>query len=398
MKELDHLRCILEANGLLDESCSSAIRIIDDQLNLLHSLEETLYNPDLFLVYMHTTPDGKKYIGITKSTPSSRWNEGAGYESQRKFYKAIQAFGWMNIEHRVIAAGLSEAEAKALETSLILKYKTNDAQFGYNTNLSVAQVIKPEGDTNTGVKAKKDSSDISLELINKYSIKTVNGQIYFYSNGNYIRESDHPFLAKELLLTYGIQPKKHREIFQIIEIISAAPKEDIFPKMDTPESEGPTLQAFFHIVLHKLSEVRFYSYDHLYDDYLTWASEYLSTPLSKGHLLQAVTKGIVRLHPEIEEVEDHQDKGLKMLPVYFSKNGGMTLSSRGTKIIEVWLNDTSEQIVCISMILDQALHYKGKCSKKTSNDISRILQEYGWVPGTVKRFSEYGVQKGFARS
>lgn len=63
-----------------------------------------------------------------------------------------------------------------------------------------------------------------------------------------------------------------------------------------------------------------------------------------------------------------------------------------------WLNDTSEQIVCISMILDQALHYKGKCSKKTSNDISGILQEYGWVPGTVKRFSEYGVQKGFARS
>ena len=171
MKELDHLRCILEANGLLDESCSSAIRIIDDQLKLLHSLEETLYNPDLFLVYMHTTPDGKKYIGITKSSPSSRWNEGAGYESQKKFYKAIQAFGWMNIEHRVIAAGLSEAEAKALETSLILKYKTNDAQFGYNTNLSVAQVIKPEGDTNTGVKAKKDSSDISLELINKYSIK-----------------------------------------------------------------------------------------------------------------------------------------------------------------------------------------------------------------------------------
>lgn len=132
---------------MLDESCELAISEIDQQLSLYLKLEETLFNSELHLVYMHTTPDGRKYIGITKNLPATRWNEGAGYESQKKFYKAIQKFGWDNIEHKIIAAGLSEIEAKTLESELILKHKTHDSQYGYNTNLSIADVRHTEKDS-----------------------------------------------------------------------------------------------------------------------------------------------------------------------------------------------------------------------------------------------------------
>ena len=126
MKELELIKNKLINSCTLDESSVLAINEIDRQLALYHDLEESLFNPDLYLVYMHTTPDGKKYIGITRNLPNTRWNEGTGYESQKKFYRAIQAHGWNNITHQIIAAGLTEIDAKALETELIRKYNTYD--------------------------------------------------------------------------------------------------------------------------------------------------------------------------------------------------------------------------------------------------------------------------------
>lgn len=33
----------------------------------------------MYIVYKHTTPCGKVYIGITSKTPSQRWQNGKGY-------------------------------------------------------------------------------------------------------------------------------------------------------------------------------------------------------------------------------------------------------------------------------------------------------------------------------
>lgn len=401
MKELDVIKSKLETSGMLDDSYTAAIELIDSRLKLFEDLEETLYNPDLYLVYMHTTPDGRKYIGITKSSPSTRWNEGAGYESQRKFYKAIQAFGWMNIEHRIIAAGLTETEAKALESGLIIKYRTNEAEFGYNTNLSVAQAIAPgKGNSSAkkgaDVKAQPDFREVSIQLIKKYSIKTVDGRIYYISNGKYIRESEQPVLNKELLITYGISPKKHREILRMIEILSAAKKEDVFPEVSKPKSTGKTIRDFLDCILLNLSD-GFISADNLYDDYLSWTSDNSIVPMEKATFMQAVTREILRSHPELEKNEQNSQKGWSMPTIYYSKNGEMNLTTRGIAVIDAWLDNTSEPIVCVSMILDQALHYSGKCPKRISNEIAAMLRNKGWEADKLKRFTEYGVQRGFVR-
>ena len=34
---------------------------------------------DAYIVYMHTTPSGKRYIGITAQTVERRWQNGFGY-------------------------------------------------------------------------------------------------------------------------------------------------------------------------------------------------------------------------------------------------------------------------------------------------------------------------------
>ena len=87
-----------------------------------------------YTVYMHTDPDGKKYIGITKRDVKDRWNNGFGYASNKdlRFFDAIRKFGWDNIKHEIIASDLSKEKAIETEAELIPKYKTTNPEFGYN--------------------------------------------------------------------------------------------------------------------------------------------------------------------------------------------------------------------------------------------------------------------------
>lgn len=88
----------------------------------------------MYKVYAHITPNGKTYIGITKADkPENRWGlNGTGYRLQQLFWRAIQKYGWDNIQHIIILNNLSKAVAIECEKYLISKFKTNDAEFGYN--------------------------------------------------------------------------------------------------------------------------------------------------------------------------------------------------------------------------------------------------------------------------
>lgn len=53
-----------------------------------------------YTVYMHITPSGKMYIGITGRNPLKRWgSNGSGYKGQA-FSNAIKKYGWDNMEHK----------------------------------------------------------------------------------------------------------------------------------------------------------------------------------------------------------------------------------------------------------------------------------------------------------
>ena len=91
----------------------------------------------MYIVYMHTCPNGKKYIGITSQAPERRWQKGKGYAygSSPYVYNAIEKYGWENIKHEILFRDLTKEEAEQKEIELIKEYKTSQRKYGYNIDL-----------------------------------------------------------------------------------------------------------------------------------------------------------------------------------------------------------------------------------------------------------------------
>lgn len=87
-----------------------------------------------YSVYIHETPNGKKYIGITAREPKKRWLYGNGYRHNKHFTSAIKLYGWKNINHLIVAENLSKSDALEMEQKLIEKYNSCDRKYGYNNS------------------------------------------------------------------------------------------------------------------------------------------------------------------------------------------------------------------------------------------------------------------------
>ena len=86
----------------------------------------------MYTIYMHTAPNGKRYVGQTCQKLERRWRNGAGYCRNPHFFRAIQKYGWDNIKHETVAECDTLEEANKKEAELIAEYKTNDIRYGYN--------------------------------------------------------------------------------------------------------------------------------------------------------------------------------------------------------------------------------------------------------------------------
>lgn len=93
-----------------------------------------------YYVYVHTFPNLKRYVGITRQSPEERWDNGNGYLKKGKdgnytqptMANAIIKYGWANVQHDILFDGLSKEEAERKEQELIALYKANVKGFGYN--------------------------------------------------------------------------------------------------------------------------------------------------------------------------------------------------------------------------------------------------------------------------
>ena len=60
-----------------------------------------------YTVYCHTNKiNGKRYVGITKQKPETRWNNGKGYSTQY-FKRAIDKYGWEEFTHEILFTNLN---------------------------------------------------------------------------------------------------------------------------------------------------------------------------------------------------------------------------------------------------------------------------------------------------
>ena len=73
-----------------------------------------------YIIYKHTFPNGKIYIGKTCQNPLYRWkNNGKGYDHNKEMYNDIQVYGWNNIIHEILYENLTKEEASELEYKLV---------------------------------------------------------------------------------------------------------------------------------------------------------------------------------------------------------------------------------------------------------------------------------------
>lgn len=89
-------------------------------------------NKRTYTVYMHASPNNKKYIGLTTTSLHQRWKNGVGYIDNQKFYADIKKFGWENIEHYKMYETSDEDMARDVESNLIQKYQSYRPKKGYN--------------------------------------------------------------------------------------------------------------------------------------------------------------------------------------------------------------------------------------------------------------------------
>lgn len=86
-----------------------------------------------FYVYKHTFPNGKAYVGISsRKNPNYRYGNGGSRYNTDLMRRAIQKYGWENIQHEIIKSGITREEAELLEQQLIKEGQYNNSNYGYN--------------------------------------------------------------------------------------------------------------------------------------------------------------------------------------------------------------------------------------------------------------------------
>ena len=111
-----------------------------------------LGDSEMYFVYMHKLPNGKVYIGITgKEDPKDRWHNGCGYKNNKRFFNAIIKYGWDNIDHLILAEGLSLEDAEKMEVELIRIYDSSNPLKGYH--------IAKGGKSNSGFKHSEETKE-----------------------------------------------------------------------------------------------------------------------------------------------------------------------------------------------------------------------------------------------
>ena len=87
----------------------------------------------MYIVYKHTAPNGKCYIGMTCQTIERRARpDGRGYLGCDAFYNAILKYGWDSFTHEILDTGLTYDEACEKECFYIREYHSLTTEWGYN--------------------------------------------------------------------------------------------------------------------------------------------------------------------------------------------------------------------------------------------------------------------------
>lgn len=137
-----------------------------------------------YTVYMHISPNDKRYIGITSQKLEERWRNGNAYKENSYFTNAIKKYKWDNFQHIIIAKGLTNEEACWLEMELIREWDTTNRDKGYNITLGGEGRKGIKHTEETKRKISKNSRKNQTEKTKRRISKTMKGQRCGKNNNN----------------------------------------------------------------------------------------------------------------------------------------------------------------------------------------------------------------------
>lgn len=96
----------------------SVSMIMDADVSCLNDVKKRFWGE--YYVYMHTFPDGRRYIGQTGKPVKERCGlRGNGYKGNKKMYDEIGRVGWDNVRHEIVATVYGRKNALLLERGLM---------------------------------------------------------------------------------------------------------------------------------------------------------------------------------------------------------------------------------------------------------------------------------------
>ena len=163
------------------------------KLNSRRKEEQIIEVQKNYKVYMHTNlTTGKKYVGITKMKPETRWNNGVGYKENKKFYSDIKKYGWDGFLHEVLYDNLDYLQARSIESKLIKDYDL--IKTGYN---------------------QATSSVTDFTMFDFYNFATLKTKKHEYKNTvNYFTKIPNVFMKNDIQKLLGL----HR-VFLVVYIL-----------------------------------------------------------------------------------------------------------------------------------------------------------------------------------
>ena len=172
-----------------------------------------------YKLYVHISPNEKRYYGITGQKVKYRWRNGKGYGENDYFTNAINKYGWNNFKHIVLFDNLTKEEAELLEQMYIALYDTTNREKGYNmtfggegsNGLKHTEEWKQEhsekmsGSNNPRARKvvclnTREEFNTAVEGGNKYNANITN--IYACCNGSKKHKSSGVFNGKKLVWRY----------------------------------------------------------------------------------------------------------------------------------------------------------------------------------------------------
>ena len=113
----------------------------------------------MYSIYVHTTPDGRKYVGCTSLKTYKRFQGGCNYKNCTRFNDAIKFFGWDNIKHDILETVEDKETALKREEYYTLLWRTNEPEFGYNIFVGSIPNQESKKKRSEKLKGKKQSED-----------------------------------------------------------------------------------------------------------------------------------------------------------------------------------------------------------------------------------------------